>query len=673
LVRGARVIRNALWFGAVSHFVLQLTRSKRFAELPTSVHVAQLVPILVVAALFLAIRLPDNIALPFTPMNASQASDLVGVVGATLACLAARHFHPTGNLLFFLQVAVTFLVSRHLLGGWRRGVWWTSAAAYAYALPNLADAIWLLGLGAAVALAFALLVAVTRSPLIQRLAVEAVAPIVASLGVFAAALYAVGLPFGVAIVVLTTLVVTPVALARRWGRPAGWVARCARVVALSSAAAGAAALVGVAFLLWASVSGYINRALLDEGVLGYATTADATLPPVTIADGQRLAAAYSPFMEFAGDERWGPSKVQPFLKDAFVVEPDGTTEPASAILDETSRASGACRTARQCKVVLADCDAQEQPGTCSSADCHAATCVRPCKLWSLPCAAPVRAERADPVLYAHVVRNPLGAAGVAAADQARLPDLLRDTSVVVQYWAFYRYDDWHAWPFDEFRQWHDGDWESVTIGFSAHEPLFAAFSSHCGGTWVPWPNVDTVRTVSDAKGHLQLAPDDAALGETSHLVVYVGRGSHAMYPISTPRAPDWATCKKKWNALTWVATWGPSQSLAVTETMPGPDSNMPLGPRPIVVSDTTPWLKYRGWWSSGDHMTILPRIPKGQKDCSAACTGGPDAPSAKPEWHDPLGVIFCGPRWRPQSYARALRSLVTGAAGTCQPVSKQGG
>jgi hypothetical protein len=666
LVLGARIVRNALWFGAAWHFLIQLNFSQRFLALPTSVHVAELMAILVVAALFWTIRVPDNVALPFTPTTDSEGSRLIVVVGATLVCVGVRHFLPTGNLLFFGQLAITFWVARRQLGGWRRAAWWTSAAAYAYSLPDTSFVVLLLGVGAVAAfLASAIL-----SPRYQQLLVEVVALAVAASGIFAAALYAVGLPFGVAALVLAALVVSPVLLARHWARPTSGVRRFGRLVGLVAVAAGSAAVVGATFFLWASLSGYINRALLDEGDLHYAPSGDAPLPPVTVARPGRLAVTYSPFMVFTGDERWGPSRVQPFLNDALVLEPDGSIESATDILTASSHASLACRAARQCKLMLVECRARDESGACSPGECHSAACARPCRFSSLACAAPRAEETADPVVYAHVVRDPLRKAGVAPGDRRALPKPLRDLQVIVQYWAFYRYDDWHAWPFEEFRQWHDGDWESVSIGFSATEPLFAAFSSHCGGTWLPWGNIETTPTIADANGRLEAAPPDSPRA-TSHLVVYVGRGSHAMYPVPTPRAPDWATCKK-WNALTWVATWGPSQSLAVTETMPSAGSNVSVGPRPIPVGKTTAWLKYQGWWSAGDHMAILPRLPKGSHDCAAACSGGPDAPSAKPEWHDPIGVIFCGRRWRPRTRARILQRLVGRGVGGCHSVPKRG-
>jgi hypothetical protein len=75
----------------------------------------------------------------------------------------------------------------------------------------------------------------------------------------------------------------------------------------------------------------------------------------------------------------------------------------------------------------------------------------------------------------------------------------------LQYWFFY--------VFNYFANWHEGDWEQITLQLDrADEPVRAGFSSHHGGQSTPWPTLD---------------PTYGRKG--THIVVFVARGSHANY------------------------------------------------------------------------------------------------------------------------------------------------
>ena len=89
--------------------------------------------------------------------------------------------------------------------------------------------------------------------------------------------------------------------------------------------------------------------------------------------------------------------------------------------------------------------------------------------------------------------TPAGAAPLGESERPKGIQSLRQVpgpyqKVLVQYWLFYYYDDWIARGRSSasLRQSHEADWEVVTVGFDDREPLFVSFSSHCGGTWVPW-------------------------------------------------------------------------------------------------------------------------------------------------------------------------------------------
>jgi hypothetical protein len=83
--------------------------------------------------------------------------------------------------------------------------------------------------------------------------------------------------------------------------------------------------------------------------------------------------------------------------------------------------------------------------------------------------------------------------------------------LVIQYWAFYYFNDWENK--------HPADWECVTLFFDSTEkdsvPVAAAYSNHLGSLWRPWDNVCRLQTEDKQ--------------DTDHPLVYVALGSHAQY------------------------------------------------------------------------------------------------------------------------------------------------
>jgi hypothetical protein len=80
---------------------------------------------------------------------------------------------------------------------------------------------------------------------------------------------------------------------------------------------------------------------------------------------------------------------------------------------------------------------------------------------------------------------------------------------VIQYWAFYYFNDWENK--------HPADWECVQLFFEGdcETPVAAAYSNHLGSLWRPWSKVG------------KLLSDDGT--PTDHPLVYVALGSHAQY------------------------------------------------------------------------------------------------------------------------------------------------
>lgn len=70
----------------------------------------------------------------------------------------------------------------------------------------------------------------------------------------------------------------------------------------------------------------------------------------------------------------------------------------------------------------------------------------------------------------------------------------------IEYWLAYPYNDW--------RSTHEGDWEVVMVFLRDATPIACAYSAHHGGYRLPWALVETHAT---------------------HPIVYVANGSHANY------------------------------------------------------------------------------------------------------------------------------------------------
>lgn len=97
-----------------------------------------------------------------------------------------------------------------------------------------------------------------------------------------------------------------------------------------------------------------------------------------------------------------------------------------------------------------------------------------------------------------------------------------DHGYYVDYWMFYRYNDWPGL----FGGDHEGDWESVTVARSAVSGEgfdFASFSQH--GHWYSY-----LRDNLSCDGGPAGSCGDATNLIPGHLTTYVANGSHANYP-----------------------------------------------------------------------------------------------------------------------------------------------
>jgi hypothetical protein len=189
----------------------------------------------------------------------------------------------------------------------------------------------------------------------------------------------------------------------------------------------------------------------------------------------------------------------------------------------------------------------------------------------------------EPVVYAHVV------------DEEAFPG-----EVALQYWFFY--------PFNDFNNTHEGDWEMIQLLFEASDahaalgvdPSEVGYSSHEGAERASW---------DDEK--LELAD--------GRPIVYPAAGSHA----------------NKFGAALWV---GSSAEAGVgCDDTRGPHTE--LNPRVVTIpSDTAaaekayPWIGFEGRWG----------------ELQKAFFNGPTGPNLKTQWTQP---ITWSEDWRDRSYA----------------------
>jgi hypothetical protein len=204
-------------------------------------------------------------------------------------------------------------------------------------------------------------------------------------------------------------------------------------------------------------------------------------------------------------------------------------------------------------------------------------------------------EGATPAVYAHVTTEPE-----------------RPGQVALQYWFFY--------PFNDFNNTHEGDWEMIQLVFDAtdaeqaltREPAEVGYSSHEGAERAGW-------------GDEKLEVVDG-----THPVVYPGAGSHAnkfteaLYLGSSAEA-----------GVGCDDTRGPHRELTpAVKTIPSD---------PGAARAAFPWLAFEGRWG----------------ELQKAFFNGPTGPNLKDQWTHP---ITWSEEWRDRSYAVPTGGIVgTGA------------
>ena len=148
---------------------------------------------------------------------------------------------------------------------------------------------------------------------------------------------------------------------------------------------------------------------------------------------------------------------------------------------------------------------------------------------------------------------------------------------VLQYWIFYYFNDW--------RDFHEGDWELVQLCFSGYtleellergeQPVFAAYSQHQAGQRMSW---------SAMKGN--------GLVVDTHPIVYVAQGSHANY----------FTPGNFWSGLDFDDT-----GLSSWRVISPKQLNVALLSEVEAEGKGLEWLGFRGYWGEylGFSISVL--------------------------------------------------------------------
>ncbi len=191
----------------------------------------------------------------------------------------------------------------------------------------------------------------------------------------------------------------------------------------------------------------------------------------------------------------------------------------------------------------------------------------------------------QPAVYAHVATDP--------AFPGRL---------ALQYWFFY--------PFNDFNNTHEGDWEMIQLVFDAQDaaaaiaeehPAEVGYSSHEGAERSDWDD------------------DKLEVVDRTHPVVYPAAGSHANKYTSALYLGSSADA-----GVGCDDTQGPHRQIRpVVQTIPSD---------PTAAADAFPWITFEGRWG----------------ELQKAFFNGPTGPNLKEQWTAP---IEWAEGWRDRSYA----------------------
>jgi hypothetical protein len=319
-----------------------------------------------------------------------------------------------------------------------------------------------------------------------------------------------------------------------------------RIPAWALILAGVLVLLAAAGGIWA----YNHYVPASSGPVDADPGGDESPPAeVSIAGQAKLLKRYAPVLVLASNENWRPVRVRRFVADACASRLAAgrwtqCNRRGELDVNKLPRGSG-------WRLDVPHCATPEGP-ECYQHD------------------APIH-RRAPAVVYGRFWRNETGAD--------------RHVGYVLQYWLFYYFNDWQ----DSMReptlwQFHEGDWEEVSVGLARDgTPAYVATSRHCTGSFRFWD------------------PKQIEIREESHPTVYVARGSHANH-FAVERPPSPPKC------------FGPLRRLLRTlrikpHDITGIGTVLGSGSDPIVVIPVSRvgWLAFQGSWGEGDFVRWVAR------------------------------------------------------------------
>ena len=299
-------------------------------------------------------------------------------------------------------------------------------------------------------------------------------------------------------------------------------------------------------------------------------------------DSAQLLARYQPVLLFHAAEDWAPQSVDRYLAQARV---------------ERRAANGTWSRV-------------PPPLPTSTAGCVSSPCLRldlPCVLRSgYACYHQEALAATDwqaPVVYGSVATVP--------ASTPPPPGQTQRPSLLLHYWLFYAFDDWHS-VHDRLWQTHEGDWESITVGLdAANMPLFAAYSEHCSGSVSRWSRV-TRRS-------------------GTHPVAYVALGSHANWFTRSAAGTRFAEClqsglgavaKVRLATLIRLAEDSVVDRMGTTHAS-GPAGLSGVTPMTLIplARNAAPWIRYPGKWGEGQ-IVWLGKTPRSATTISRGSAPG---------------------------------------------------
>lgn len=182
----------------------------------------------------------------------------------------------------------------------------------------------------------------------------------------------------------------------------------------------------------------------------------------------------------------------------------------------------------------------------------------------------------------------------------------------IEYWLAYPYNDW--------RSTHEGDWEVVMLFLSGTTPVACAYSAHHGGYRLPWTQVEK---------------------DGAHPIAYVAHGSHANYFFGPGKYASTAEAfgvtittgefpfSGDFVDFTTRATAGDGEALTPTVKLIPDDESAWVG--------EWAWLTLPGSWGKTEVPRWLKWLPKKIRfELSSRVWGPPGALPPRDNWKEPF-------------------------------------